>query len=308
MSTARLLVLLAGLALIMPVTASFSIQQTKGANAPKTPMLKEQEKEEILTNDSVIQLLKVGINEDVIISKIQKTKHSFDLSVNGMVALKQAEVSDRLMHFMMDPAKPPETKAGSSTDIAANALAPPAAPKESPKTVEAIATAPAEPSLPKEMGVYARKEGEWAEISPEIVNWQTGGWLKSVASAGIVKGDLNGKINGAHSPNAVRAPLEFLIVAAEGVAITEFQLIKLRGKSDSREFRTVTGGVFHASGGATRDLVQFEGSKIASRTFSVKLSNLGAGEYGFLPPSVQAGSGGGSAANLGKMYSFRVGE
>jgi len=308
MPNARLLVLLAGLTLMMPATASFSIPQTKGSNITKTPMLKEQEKEEILTNDSVIQLLKVGISEDVIISKIQKTKHSFDLSVNGMVALKQAGVSDRLMHFMMDPTKPPETKAGSSPDIPATAPATPAAPKEAPKTAETIATAPAAPNLPTEMGVYASKEGQWAEISPEIVNWQTGGWLKSVASAGIVKGDLNGKINGAHSPNAVKAPLEFVIVASEGVAITEFQLIRLREKDKSREFRTVTGGVFHASGGATRDLVQFEGSKIASRTFSVKLSNLGAGEYGFLPPSVQAGSGGGTAANLGKMYTFRVGE
>ena len=44
--------------------------------------------DETLTNDSVIQLLKAGIAEDLIISKIRESQHSFDLSVEGMVALK----------------------------------------------------------------------------------------------------------------------------------------------------------------------------------------------------------------------------
>ncbi|MBN2244151.1 MAG: carboxypeptidase regulatory-like domain-containing protein, partial [Acidobacteria bacterium] len=42
--------------------------------------------DEILTNDSVIQLLLAGIPEDLIIAKIRESQHNFDLSVQGMVA------------------------------------------------------------------------------------------------------------------------------------------------------------------------------------------------------------------------------
>lgn len=53
----------------------------------------DQTKEEVLTNDSVIQLLKVGLDEGSIIAKIQKTKYNFDTSTEGLVALKQAGAS-----------------------------------------------------------------------------------------------------------------------------------------------------------------------------------------------------------------------
>jgi len=97
----------------------------------------------------------------------------------------------------------------------------------------------------------------------------------------VVKGDVNAHIEGAHSRNLVKSPVEILVYAPEGVAITEYQLIHLHENSNNREFRTVTGGVMHQSGGATRDIVAFEGKKIAPRTYKVTLPTLGAGEFGF---------------------------
>lgn len=73
-------------------------------------------------------------------------------------------------------------------------------------------------------------------------------------------------------------------------------------QKEYREFRTVTGGVFHAKGGATRDLVSFEGSKIANRTFVVVLKSLAPGEYGFLPPGAFTSAS--SSSTLGKMDTF----
>lgn len=141
---------------------------------------------------------------------------------------------------------------------------------------------------------------------PEVVNWKTGGSLKSLASAGIVKKDVNGNIAGPESRNSVKTPLEFLIVCAEGVSITEYQLIRLRPNKDYREFRTVTGGILNQQSGAMRDMVPFEGKRVAPRTFSVVLpNNLGAGEYGFLSPGAM-GSSGNSQAQIGKMYTFRI--
>jgi hypothetical protein len=250
-----------------------------------------QAQEEILNNDSIIQLLKIGLDDDTIIAKIQKTKHNFDMSTQGLVALKQAGASNRLIQFMISPAQPAQ-KAASQAD---------ASPAQ-PSVIGSLFNPAA--SLPTEIGVYTKKDDRWAEIQPEVVNWKTGGVLKRVATVGIVKGDVNGNINGPHSRNEVKTPIEFIIVTAEGVAITEYQLIHLNENKDDREFRTVTGGVFHSSGGATRDLLQFEGTKLASRTFSVKLTSMGAGEYGFLPPGVAVA--GNSSGTQGKMYTFRI--
>ncbi len=258
--------------------------------------------DEVLTNESVIQLIKVGIDEDLIISKIQDSRHNFDLSVQGMVALKESGVSDRLMHFLMDTTKPPEAKAAAEPVRPAVAPPPPPPIKEPPKAAETPAPK-TETAFPAEVGVYVKADKKWVEIQPEVVVWQTGGMLKRFATAGIVQGDVNGKIKGAHSGNIVSSPLEFLIVASEGVTIADYQLLHLREQRDAREFRTVTGGIFSASGGATRDAIAFEGAKIASRAFSVKLATLEAGEYGFLPTSASTPS---SSANVGKMYTFRV--
>jgi hypothetical protein len=65
----------------------------------------------------------------------------------------------------------------------------------------------------------------------------------------------------------------------------------------------VTGGIFHESGGAERDLVPFTAQKVGPRLWRLVLTDLQPGEYGFLPP-VNTGS----LAASGKIYSFRVGD
>ena len=157
--------------------------------------------------------------------------------------------------------------------------------------------------MPNEIGVYAKQKDNWIEVLPEVVNWKTGGVMKSVATVGVVKGDVNGHVNGESSRSRVTSPIELLIVVPDGTAITEYQLLRLHQHSSGREFRTVTGGVFHVSGGATRDLLPFDGTKVSGRTYKVMLSALSTGEYGFLPPGAFRSS---NEASSGKIYSFRV--
>jgi hypothetical protein len=129
--------------------------------------------------------------------------------------------------------------------------------------------------------------------------------LKSHFTLGVVKGDINGEIHGGHSQTGVSLPAIFLIVVPEGAYITEYQLITLHSHKHAREFRTVTGGVFHQSGGATRDLIPFEYKKVGDRTFEITLSSgLETGEYGFLPAA--AGPTRQTIATVGAMYTFRV--
>jgi len=261
---------------------------TQGQTRPKTTSAPEKAAVSTgLAVDDVIKMSKAGLSDGIIVQQIRKNGHAFDLTPDQLIQLKTASVSDRVISVMMDPSQPDAP--------------PPLAP------VAAPAQAAIDPSLPTEIGVYAKKQGKWTEVLPEVVNWKTGGVFKTIASAGIVKGDVNGNIEGGNSRNSFATPIEFLIVAPEGTAITEYQLLRLHQSQnlDSREFRTVTGGIMHVSSGATRDLVPFEGKKVSQRVYAVIFpSNLGAGEYGFLPPGAIGSSNG--AGSTGKLYSFRV--
>jgi hypothetical protein len=237
----------------------------------------------VLTNDAVVKMVKAGLSEDIVISTINSQPAKFSVTVDDLIALKKDHVSDKVIAAMV-----------AKGQTAGTAAPPPAA------AAAAVATAP----VVSEIGVYYKKGDSWAEVQAEVANFKTGGVLKTIGTAGIVKGDINGHINGLHSPNQVKTPIEFLIYTPEGVSITEYQLLRLRDQKDSREFRTVTGGVLHVSGGAARDLVPFENKKIAPRTYTIVAPPLGAGEYGFLPPASSDPTA--STGRIGKIYSFRL--
>jgi len=235
-----------------------------------------------LTVEDVIKLSQAGLSEDVVITKIKKNGQAFDLSPDQLLQLKSAKVSDKVLEYMLDPAKT--------------------------EPVAAMAKSGTDPSLPDEAGVYWKKTTEtgWNELLPEVVNWKSGGVMKGIASYGIVKKDLNGHIAGKNSKTPATTMTEFLVVAPDGVAITEYQLLHLRQNGDNREFRSMTGGVFHSSGGATRDLVEFQNKKIAPHRYVVSITGLQKGEYGFLSPGAVASQN--AAGSTGKIYSFTLSE
>jgi hypothetical protein len=241
--------------------------------------------QDVLNNEAVIKLVKAGLAEDLIISTIKTQPGKYSMGADHLIALKEAGVSDKIIQIMM--AKP------SNTATANPAAAPGPAPADSPA---------AHPVM--EIGVYFKKGDQWADLPPEIVNWKTGGVLKTIGTSGLLKPDMNGNLPGGHSPNQLKTPIEILIYTPEGTAITEYQFLHLREHKDSREFRTVTGGFLHTSGGANRDMVPFESKKIAPRTFTISLPGIKGGEYGFLPPGAAVSSH--ASSSLGKMYTFRV--
>jgi hypothetical protein len=240
-----------------------------------------------LAVDDVVAMLEAKLPEQVILTRIKAHGQPFNLSTADLQRLQKAGATEKVMVLMLDPS------AGAATTSPASGATPPASAAESGPF--------------KEIGVYFKKGAEWQELLPEVVNWKTGGVLKNIASAGVVKKDINGNLPGPHSRNSVTSPLEFMIYAPEGVAITEYQLLRLRAKSDYREFRTVTGGVFNTKSGAMRDMVPFEGKKAGTRLYSVVLpNNLGAGEYGFIHLGASGGAGGLTSLSMGKMYTFRL--
>jgi hypothetical protein len=242
-----------------------------------------------LDNDSVIKMTKAGLSDDLIISTIGGQPGNYNTSADGLIALKGAGVSDKVVAAIV-------TKGSGPTAGAAAVAAP---------------TATSASGLPAgidEVGAYYQdKNGMWVALMPEVVNFKTGGALKAFATNGIIKGDINGHIPGPHAKMTLTLPVVFAVYVQEGTAITEYQLLRLRpSNGSSREFRSVTGGVVHSSGGAARDSVEFESKKIAPRVYQVTLkADAGKGEYGLLPPGSVSSS---NMASGGKMYTVSVPE
>jgi hypothetical protein len=235
-----------------------------------------------MSNQDVLDMVSMGLGDDVILEKIRTAPETeFATDLESLKALKAAHVSDPVIRAMINP------KA---------AAAPPAA--------SGAAPAAANPDLPEDIGVYQRVRGKLVEVNPEVVGWKTGGALKSFATNGLNKGHVNGTIQGPKSALQIGTDAEFIIKCPEGTAVTEYQLLRLDMKGDRREFRSVTGGIIHSSGGAEKNAEKFDYEKIAARVFKIKLPPLKKGEYGILPP----GSTSGNVASSGKIYSFGITE
>lgn len=238
-----------------------------------------------LNNEAVIKMVKAGLSNDVIASTVSASPGSYDTSADGLIALKTAGVDDKVVAAMI---------AKASGVAPAPAAAPASAGTGLPAGID-------------EVGVYYRdKSGNWTSLMPEIVNFKSGGAMKKFMTNGIVKGDINGHVNGKHANTAITFPVVLAVYVPEGTAITEYQLLRLRESGSSREFRSVTGGVIHVSGGATRDAIEFQPQKIAPRIYQITLETaMGKGEFGLLPPGSYGSSNMGSS---GKIYAVSVPE
>jgi hypothetical protein len=234
--------------------------------------------QQALDNAAVVKMSKAGLGEDLIVSMVQNQPGQYELTPDTLVSLKSDGVSEKVLAAM-----------------AAKNNAPAAAPTEAKA---------ADPYDDLEIGVYYKVGDVWTAVPSEQVNWKSGGVLKSIASQGIVKPDVNGRIAGGKSATELRSPMEFIIKAPDGVEGTDFQLVKMHTHSDSREFRTLTGGVIHSSGGSARDAVKFDQARIAKRTYKITFPDtekILTGEYGFLAPGLTASTASGST---GKAYTF----
>ena len=229
-----------------------------------------------MSNDSVIRMAKAGLSDDLIVQTIGVQPGQYSTDADSLVALKQAGVSERVITEMINKGRIRLT--GTDTPVVLSDV--------------------------NEIGVYYKdKNGKWQAIEPEIVHIKSGGFIKSKITDNIIKQDKNGHVNGRESKLLLPRPIGFLVFTPDGVDITEYDLLRFRLNSDSREFRVLTGGVFHQTGGADRDEVPFKPVKTAPHTYEFTLGQDTPGaEYGILPP------GTGNVTNGGKIYTFAISE
>jgi hypothetical protein len=71
---------------------------------------------EILTNATVIEMSKIGLDKEIILKKINDTKNSFDVSANALIELKKASVADEVIALMLEKSEAqPELKKSNET-------------------------------------------------------------------------------------------------------------------------------------------------------------------------------------------------
>jgi hypothetical protein len=267
----RSLLFALGISLLPAVAAA---QQTGEApqaiNGPLTAT-----KAPAMNNDSVVKMVKAGLGDDLVIQTINTQPGQYITDADSLVKLKTAGVSDRIITAMVNKGR---------------------------RLLTNVPEKPIELSDVNEIGVYYKDHtGKWIAIEPEIVHIKSGGFIKSTVTNGIIKQDRNGHLNGRESKLPLQCPIEILIYVPDGVSASEYDFLRFRINSSNREFRVLTGGVFHSTGGADRDEVKFNPVKTAPHTYQFTVEqSTGGGEYGILPP------GTGNVTNGGKIYTFAI--
>lgn len=249
------------LAALLCCIASFSIGQNKA-----------------FTNDDVLKLVKAGFTEETIIEAIRTNEPRYDTSVEALVALKNAGVSERVISAMLTAARPKTTTL--QTDSEGRAL-------------------------PSEIGVYVLKNGRYVELAAEMVDWRSKFFFPTTTIGSLTKSRLAAQLNKTQSPLQLSGDVELLVVCPEGVSATQYHLLRAEPNKDKREFRVdfqiLNNGVLLALGGAGKSAMRFEAEKIGAGKFRVLLRSLDKGEYAFLPPGTASHSG---ASSVDKMYTF----
>lgn len=237
--------------------------------------------QEPMNNEGIIKLVKSGLTEELILNVIRQQPGTYVLGAAELIALKDAGVSEKLIGAMLakgradgggaaasnssDPAKPAMT--GSRTTIT-------------------------------DPGLFYKKGNEYLELLTEDVTWKTSGAMKNIASAGIVKKDLNGTISGPSSRNFLQNPMEILISPPKGLTVNAYILLPMRPNKGLREFQV---GPVNQKSGVAKGAIPFGVEKVGNNVFRLVLQTpLAPGEYGILAAVPTNGVG------TSVMYTFRV--
>jgi hypothetical protein len=232
--------------------------------------------QEVLTNDSVIQMVKAGLPESIVIAKIKGTATKFDLKTDSLVGLKKAGVSDKVLEAMV--------AAGSVTAAPTTAMPAPPAP------------AAAAGGIKIQDVIYQLVGDKYVEMFATSANLETNMAFFQSKSEVVLEGrKARYRIND-------KQPV-FLSTYSS----TDAPLVKLKpGDSNDDRNLKIGSGAFMPFGGTQRMGVRNE-DKIAinierdARGFYkvTPAAPLPPGEYGFI---LATGFGAGS----GKIYDFGV--
>jgi hypothetical protein len=252
------------------------------------------EAQEVLTNDSVISMVKGGLGEAVVLARIRSSPANFDTSTNSLLALKKAGVSDKVIEAMVSA---PRSGAAAAAPAAPTPAAPSAGTSAPPPSVSASARSSAggaAANLPRD-SIFHLNGAKYVEMQPQVVEIEISNAVFSSKSDVVLGGRR------AEYRITDRQPQFYSYFAP-----TEALLVKLKPgeKKNDRNLKMGSGG-YHPYGGSSRvgirseDRIAVKSEREANGFYRISPSSpLPSGEYGFIVLS--------GATAGGRMFDFGV--
>lgn len=246
---------------------------------------------EVVSNKTIISLHKAGFSKEVLISKIQTSVCSFDLSTDGLIALKNEKVPDEVLTAMLAKGNTP-----SETTSKNNILSP---------------------------GIYYydSTHSQYTELDPSILtNQKSGGLGESLKRSvtGLFNAKLKASLSGSDANLVFKTNTPVFTFVFDSVANSfgnsssiwaaaqspnEFFLVKLKVSKNSREVVVGKENNLKSNIGIDDDVkIKFISRKIQKGVYEVSTERpLKDGEYCFMfsASSLNAGSS-------HKVYDFSV--
>ncbi len=259
-------------------------------------------------NSDIIALVKAGFSEDLVAIRIkQASAKDFDLSTKGLLDLKAAGVSERLIAIMFsgpDPG-PARTEAKPATPNGS----PAAGPEAGTTAVERL-----------DAGIYLRTSEKYVPLEPTVFSGgKTGGIITSGLTMGIKKAKWKAVVRSPRAGQRMRTakplfhfPFESRSAGPGSTAAlfgasspNEFVLARMTQDDDERQLIVGEFGAFGASSGTrSQDTVPTMITRIEPGIYKVTpAESLPPGEYCFF---YAAGASTFVASGTGKLFDFGV--
>ncbi len=263
-----------------------------------------------LTNADVIELHRLALGDDVILEKIREAPTAFDVSLEGLKALKAAGISSAVIAEMVRSSR----QAGAAQEAAQVA--------ERDRN---------NPLAPQPGGIYywegGGDTGRLVMLEPTVYSQaKSGGFFKYAMTMGIAKMKSRAVLSGSRANLQIREtrPTFYLYFdapnpapagappgyATAATSANEFLLVRTERKGNTRELVVGQMSAFGAQGGVMdKSVREFEFERLATGIYKVVPKNdLEPGEYCFFyagsaPVATYgfAGPGGG-----GRVFDFGV--
>jgi hypothetical protein len=241
---------------------------------------------EPMTNKDVMEMTAAGLSEAVVTAKIQAAKSAnFDTSVDGLKALKDANVPDSVVQAMI-------LKGSSGAGVAETPAAPAAAAAKPPAD-------PNDPLAPHDEAVYVMENGKMLALeASRITQDKTSGMGTMMITGGLSKMKQKAEIQHPHSGVVVSStrPVFYFYIendAATGLtammmpaakSADDYALARMESKKETREVALMSVG--GASGMKGPSELRVTSTQVAKGVYKVIPDKpLAAGEYCFLQTS-----------------------
>jgi hypothetical protein len=227
--------------------------------------------QEVITNESIIEMNQLGFDESLIIDKINSSDVNFDSSISALSRLKKSGASTKVISLVMD-----KSKYNTKSETGIYFL-------NSDKSMTSIL-----PSIfsSKNKNVAARALSSLTVIGGLIVNAKGKLQLPKNTSNNVVKFGLNQFIfifdpeTEVDNMNTESKKRNFLATSPNEFILTNMRVKKSK---NLREIITIKGGALSASVGIDPKLtIPFSIETIGKNKYKITVLNLERGEYCFI--------------------------